>query len=367
MQKVTTWAGLDVHAERIVIVIATLAGQGRVRGRAVRFRVAPAAHLDGHRVRGHRAVAHPGEGWRPGEDRPARCPEAGAAVPGGRADGRDRAERFAGGGEGPGQGPRRRAQGPDRGAPPTGEVPHPPRPSLLGQQQLDAAVLGLGQQAHFRARGRAADLPAPRRRGEAPRRAPGSSRHGAWADRERRALRGAGAPPRPPARDLDAERPGAPGRDRRLPPLQEPAPAHGLPRPGAARVLERRQGEARGHHQDRQRSRPPPPRRGSLELPPPAGARRARPRSTPGPARRGGGRRSPGPGAAAPPLRASREPREAVAGRGHGGGANHTSPIDRPFHPRPSRPAARRRPGRAAPAGRARPPPGARRRRGRPA
>jgi len=86
MQEVTTHVGLDVHSERIII--ATLTGQARepvildipnvpkvirrtfkrlvsdvrvavlLRGRPLRFRVVPAAHRHGDRLRGHRAVAH---------------------------------------------------------------------------------------------------------------------------------------------------------------------------------------------------------------------------------------------------------------------------------------------------------------------
>ena len=155
---------------------------------------------------------------------------------------------------------------------------------------------------------------------------PKRSRPGRRGSR-RRVPRPQSSPPRvargpgscPSARRLDPLGHGAPRRDPRLPPIREPAPAHGLRRLGPQRVLERRRRDAWRDRQDRQRSRAAHPRRGGLELPPPArrlwtGWREVLRHQ---PAGRGGVRTQ-GADPAPSPLRAPRRPGQGIAGRRHG-------------------------------------------------
>jgi hypothetical protein len=83
------------------------------------------------------------------------------------------------------------------------------------------------------------------------------------------------------------------------------------------RVLERRQGEARRDHQDRQHSRAPRHRRGRLELPTSPRVRPARTRSPARPAAQRRRVRSQVAVPAPPALLAPRRARQALPGRGH--------------------------------------------------
>ena len=107
------------------------------------------------------------------------------------------------------------------------------------------------------ARGGAARAPRPGDRGVPPDLEPRPAGRGA-----------AGAARRRPGHGGDVR-----GRGRRHPPLRQPAPADGLPRPGAGRALHRGDGAARLDHQDGQRAGAPPARRERLDLPPPAAGR----------------------------------------------------------------------------------------------
>ena len=98
-----------------------------------------------------------------------------------------------------------------------------------------------------RAAGRAAGRADPRL---APELVTGANRRGTAGDARRR-----------PDRGGDRR-----GRGRRLQPLRQPAPAHGLSRPGTERAVERQHGSPRRHHQGGQCACPPGADRGGLDL-----------------------------------------------------------------------------------------------------
>ena len=210
----------------------------------------------------------PGEGGRPGEDRPPRCGDAGEAAPGGRADG--------------GLGSGRRARGDARSGPGAGDggagawarrvsicrvsccgmagsIPgkkgwtvayrrwlttvrfqHPAQ-QIVFQDYVDAVTDAEARVE--RLTGQIADL--------LPSWSLGAGGRGHAGDaRGRVHRRGDGG-----------------GRGRGLPPVRQPAPADGLSGADTIGTFQRHHGAPGRDHQGRQRARPTCPDRGRLELP----------------------------------------------------------------------------------------------------
>lgn len=98
MKKIMRYVGMDVHAETIAIAVVERNGTerelGTIPNRPEAIRKCLKKGADGDRVHRGRADADPDQGRRSGEDRPARCAQAGALA----------AQRGVDGGVGAGRG-----------------------------------------------------------------------------------------------------------------------------------------------------------------------------------------------------------------------------------------------------------------------
>ena len=273
---------VDASPESMRRLAAKLAGKHQrlallLRGRPDRLRPAPADHRPRPRLRRGRALADPEEAGRAGQDQPPRRAHPGAPAARRRADPDLGPGHRPRGGARPGAGARGRGGG--RRRPKKRQV----APSCCATAGSSRAR-ELGRPRTELAGRRSASSTRPSR--SCCRRASRASRlaeerlarldradRGVPADLEPRAAgRGAaGAARRRPPHGGDVR-----GRGRRLPPLRQPAPADGLPRPGAVGALDRREGAARRDHQGRQRPGAAPAGRGRLDLPPPAAGGKAK-------------------------------------------------------------------------------------------
>ena len=224
-----------------------------LRGRPDRLRPPPAGHRPRPRLRRGRPLADPEAAGRAGQDQPARRPHAGAPAPRRRAHpGLDPRSRPRGG-AGAGARPRGRDGGAAPRPPAPAVVPAPPRPGLRRPRALDQGARAMAGRAGLRPPRPAAGpggVPAGGRGRRDPARAPDPAGRGGGG----RVVHGAGGRGLPgAARRRLPDRGHLRGRDRRRAAVRQPAPADGLPRPGALGELDRRAGPARRDHQGRQR------------------------------------------------------------------------------------------------------------------